>query len=40
MNDFSTGLKRFLHLALENEISQNQYEHSLAEMKARGLLRD
>jgi len=38
--NFSTGLKQFLNWALENEIPQNQYEQSLAEMKARGLLRD
>ncbi len=37
---FSAGLKQFLTWAMQNEIPQNQYEQSLAEMKARGLLRD
>jgi dTDP-L-rhamnose 4-epimerase len=37
--NFSAGLKYFLNWALENEIPHNQYEQSLAEMKARGLLR-
>jgi dTDP-L-rhamnose 4-epimerase len=38
--NFSVGLKHFLNWALENEVPQDQYEQSLAEMKARGLLRD
>ena len=37
---FSTGLAQFLNWALENEIPRDQYKQSLAEMKARGLLRD
>jgi dTDP-L-rhamnose 4-epimerase len=37
---FSAGLRNFLLWAMENELPQNRYEQSLAEMKQRGLLSD
>lgn len=35
---FPAGLERFLNWAIENELPENRYEQSLAEMKQRGLL--
>ncbi len=35
---FPDGLRRFLGWAMENELPENHYEHSLDEMKQRGLL--
>jgi dTDP-L-rhamnose 4-epimerase len=37
---FPEGLRRFLSWAMENELPENRYEQSLAEMKQRGLLLD
>ncbi len=37
---FSDGLRSFLSWAMTNEVPENHYEHSLSEMKQRGLLRD
>ena len=37
---FPAGLRRFLSWAMENELPENRYEQSLAEMKQRGLLLD
>jgi dTDP-L-rhamnose 4-epimerase len=38
--NFTEGLRRFLDWAVENELPENHYAASLAEMKQRGLLRD
>jgi dTDP-L-rhamnose 4-epimerase len=37
---FPAGLHRFLSWTLENELPENRFEQSLAEMKQRGLLHD
>jgi len=37
---FQSGLQKFLEWAVVNELPENLYEKSLAEMKQRGLLQD